>query len=812
MATVALHLILLRDAFRFPHISSDEVQYAMTGESIRMGHGFTLRGQFNSTLPPVFPAFIALAHSAGPDPRLGMFILGCFVMCSAVFPVFAMARTCGLDDATAMVLAASAAMLPHTLYAATYMPETVQYPAYLTAFWLCLCWLENQTLLRDVATGGATGFLLLTKIQGTQFAAAFLLTLIVIGIHRYRSERRDARKFLGHTAIVLAVIGVIYGAWQTYKLAHAGTILGNYGAVVASQGLHYWTPKLALAYVADFLLAPGLITSVPLFFWIRHNGSHARTVFVLALFAVQVLAVSTFDGGLTGWLRERLYLYAFPITAVLAARGIVWFRQRQTVLSGATLIGLPLLLIVGVLTYSFEVSSVIEAPWANALGSLLGLISFSRFWLVAVAAAVSVLVTSALLRSSVRVASMVFGVFVLLFNVACFASSSVALADWTARGLAKLSPIIGWLTANGVHSGDRLLVVGRHAYFEDPSMVRTDSQDNRFLDWTWRLDLDETLEWQIETTGRFDVRMIPSPATVKDVGRPGDYMLTVARFDELTLKSFHYPLCLYRIAAEPTRQLKADYLLHVPAQQFRRLSSGEFGFDLPAMPRGTYQLSIDWTETPTEPFAIKVAGAHGMLPDRRSGAPSTGSIAFVNDAVQPLALLLQRGDPQFKFDGVDFLFVSVSMRPIAQSAATPPLHGEFSSTMPGELSGSLAKAGAACFVDLIDDLPPASSLEIERPQGVRMLGWAAMANTDPATDQVYVQLSSDTGARYWARASRYERPDVAQALGRPAWSQFGVSLSAGLGTAQAGRLHLKIILAREGRASECDPGRILVIR
>jgi len=47
LASISFHLYFLFDVFRFPHVSSDEVKYASTGESIRMGRGYTLRGEFN---------------------------------------------------------------------------------------------------------------------------------------------------------------------------------------------------------------------------------------------------------------------------------------------------------------------------------------------------------------------------------------------------------------------------------------------------------------------------------------------------------------------------------------------------------------------------------------------------------------------------------------------------------------------------------------------------------------------------------------------------------------------------------------------
>ena len=83
-------------------------------------------------------------------------------------------------------------------------------------------------------------------------------------------------------------------------------------------------------------------------------------------------AVSTLDGGLTGWLRERLLMYALPITAVLSAQGLSYFKQRQTLLARCAFLFVPPLLIGAVTPYPFAVSSVIEVPWANAMGSLAG--------------------------------------------------------------------------------------------------------------------------------------------------------------------------------------------------------------------------------------------------------------------------------------------------------------------------------------------------------------------------------------------------------------------------------------------------------
>jgi hypothetical protein len=230
-------------------------------------------------------------------------------------------------------------------------------------------------------------------------------------------------------------------------------------------------------------------------------------------------------------------MYALPITAVLAAKGLTYFKQRQTLLAQCALFAVPAMLIGAVLVYSFAGSSVIEVPWANALGSLAGLLPFSRACLGVASVILTAVAAFVLVRSS-RNAALLFGGYLVLFYGVGFASSSVALGRWTATGLASVSPIMSWLAANRVRSGDRLLTAGRHAFFEDPAL-RAAPVDNMFLDWTWRNGLGEDVEWQIETIGRFDVRMIPKTNAIPTEARPNDFVLTVAQLDGLGVPSSH---------------------------------------------------------------------------------------------------------------------------------------------------------------------------------------------------------------------------------------------------------------------------------
>ena len=454
-----VHIWLLWEPSLFPHISSDEVQYSAVGESLRAGRGFTVHGGFHPSIPPLYPALIALAHSIGPDPRASMLVAGCLVMCAAVFPAFAIARYLGIGWGSAHLLAAAAAFLPHTIYAGTYMPEALQYPLFLTAFFLVLRWLDCPSDARDLLLGFTLGCTLLTKVQGLQLIGAFLLTLIA-HVVCVRGNRAAVSR---HAAIVMAVVVAMAGAWIAFKAAHGASVAGAGYERSMSGGLIHWTWRLAVAYFADFALAPGLLTLVPLLFWVRDTGkkNFVRAFFVSAVLLIQIVAVSTLDGGLTGWLRERLFLYSLPLAGILAVSGLEGLTEQTRRRLAVVSIAIAPVLLGALLLYPFHVSSVIEIPWANAMGSLpSGFTLFTKWNLVAISLAAALAGTVAMGVPRKR-SPVWFAAFLLAFHICGFAASSKGLANWSRMRQPEIVDVLGWLSAHRVPAGRRLLIAGR---------------------------------------------------------------------------------------------------------------------------------------------------------------------------------------------------------------------------------------------------------------------------------------------------------------------------------------------------------------
>ena len=135
---------------------------------------------------------------------------------------------------------------------------------------------------------------------------------------------------------------------------------------------------------------------------------------------------------------------------------------------------------------------------------------------------------------------------------------------------------------------------------------------------------------------------------------------------------------------------------------------------------------------------------------------------------------------------------------------------EFVGTEPAAIF--VSHNGAACYIDLINDTPPTQLISVRRQWGVHILGWTADTSDRVAAGELYVELASSAGLHYWAKAHRYERPDVAKAFGNPALSGSGFTLSAVLQSLAPGVYRVKLVLLNGSHARECDPMRQLDIQ
>lgn len=544
-ASVVLHVRALAFQAGFPLLATDEAQYVAVGENLRLGRGFTVRGEFHSGLPPLYPAFVAAAHSTGSDPRMSALIWSCAVMSLALFPAYRLARSIGLDRVLAGLAATATVVLPNTVFAGLYMTETLSYPLFFATLFAMAHWLERPGVARAVIAGALLSLMSLTKVATLSFAGAVLLSVLVLSMTSLRWSPRIRRP--GASAmIVLALVALAQFAWQAFKARHAAAGLGMYARAIGEDALPHFTLSIFAAYVADFLLAAGLLMAVPavVFLWRTFRQRPALVVLLSSTLLLQVASHGILDVGLNGLVQERLYMYSAPVIVMIGLAGIPMVTTSGRVTRTA-LLAVPLALLCVISLYPFTYIPVIDIPWAAALGTtgLLDVVNFNKTRALLVAAAITVVTGTIVLTLRGRQVQVLLALFVIVFNTSVFVATAKKMSMLSTIARNEVMPIVQWLRSNGINPNDKLIVTGDVAFFQDSHLVTP--SDTGFIAWQ-RQFLPVITELQIETVLRLDLRLAASPSEVDRLMMPGDRLLTASRMTGLRLVSDRSPLYLYQ--------------------------------------------------------------------------------------------------------------------------------------------------------------------------------------------------------------------------------------------------------------------------
>jgi Dolichyl-phosphate-mannose-protein mannosyltransferase len=599
--SVALHFVSLRRAAEFPLLATDEVQYISVGENLRLGHGFTTRGEFHTGLPPFYPLFVAFTHSLGTDPRMTALFFSCIVICLVVFPAYGLARHTGLDRRSAYFLAAAAAFLPHTLLSGMYMTETISYPLFVAAFWCFARWLEQPTRPRALIAGALLSAMLLTKIAAWSFAAAVLTTVLIVSI-RGRKEQRPGLSALW----VFAIVAITQFAWLAFKHAHGASLLGVYGVEFQERGLLQFSKTLMTVFLADFLLAPGLLTAVPLFLWFRRNGKQRFALAVLlgSTLFLQIAIHGVLEAGISGFLKERLLLYSIAIMAIFAVKGMEELPSASLSTKFAFVMA-PLILLAVVSLYGFPYNPVIDVPWASAIGSFAwkGVATFTRRHMMIISAFTIVVAGISIAFVFARRVKSFAALLILIFFGGIYASGAKEMDELSRAGRIDTFHITKWLASKGLRPDDRLVICGNMAAYQESHRITP--LDDFFIDWQRDFGLTDITILQLEAAGRYDVRIARTPNLIRTVLRPGDHLLSATRITDLDLVSFQYPFYLYVLNkndANPKTLYTIDLTADVEYEQSPYMMLGQ-----PVLlPPGRYRATLYLTAEAGAPLVVDV--------------------------------------------------------------------------------------------------------------------------------------------------------------------------------------------------------------
>jgi len=714
--TVLTHLWLLHGVWVAPYIAHDEVQYCLTGENVRAGHGFMMRGAFPSTVPPLFPLFVALGRSLSENPRLSLFVLSVLVVCTLLFPVYLMCRDLGLGNASAATVALISTLLPQTFYAGMYMSEILQLPLFFLAFWLCLRWLRSGYVVTGALLGAVFGVMALNRFATFTFFTCFVITalaaLLAPAMGRFQASRSRAAGSLG---MIVAGAFLFQGAWWGYKLAHHVSPLGTY-----SQSATAWGhPPLALfvAYLTDAFIAPGLMVVAPFCVGLRRlcRDVWPNGILVAVTLGILVCATALSDGSQTGFLRERYFIYCFPLILAVAALGAREYFDSSPLWSGTlALFALPALCLFGVLLYDFHVPPLVEASWAHAVGafSLLDSASFERRYLLR-NGLVIIVVAGILLVSLRRWFAPLLAGFLLLFNAYALARVGHDISRVTAGVAERTAPLIG-LFPKQATTLQKLVVPGYPPGFDNRFIPLTP----RFMEANRAGGLTDDTIWFLETMGLFDVRMCGSPYGVLNPDLSGAYLLSTVDFPNVPLVNSRGWFRLYRIPALPARRLPdrpATYIRsssfsytklteRTPAGTISGKGSNDSGLlvfgPYCKLSRGAYKATLMVHERPEALLRVECAAGNKVLEFEDAPANKVSPMWFVPDPSEPLEFRITgQARADFVFSGVELHREESDSRLAVVDYARDLRAAEFSTQIGQRLpDGSLTSGGRAGFL------------------------------------------------------------------------------------------------------------------
>jgi hypothetical protein len=316
-------------------VMTDELLYAKlatsiaeTGSPLPQVHGASV-SVYNQLYPLLLaPLFGPLSP---PEAFRAAHVLNTFLMTSAVFPVYLLARQV-LPRWWSFAVAALSALVPWMILTGFLMTEAAAYPAFLWALLGLHLTIAEPSRRRDVLALAALGLAVLAR---TQFAALVLVLPVAIAwheVHRTRSLRSGASQAVLRHRILAAVFAA--GAIVAIALAVAGSLgdlLGVYAVTVEGSVLPADVWPAAARHIDAVAIGSGLVPFILGGGWLlvaavrqREPREHAlATLFLLTIVVLTIEAASFATRfGREEVVYDRYLFYVVPLLLVGTAAAL----------------------------------------------------------------------------------------------------------------------------------------------------------------------------------------------------------------------------------------------------------------------------------------------------------------------------------------------------------------------------------------------------------------------------------------------------------------------------------------------------------
>ena len=344
-------------------VMTDELLYAKLATSIAdtLSPLPTVHGAAIGVYSQLYPLLLAPLYGtlSAPDAFRAAHVVNAFVMASAAFPAFLLARQV-VGRAWSLTAAALSILVPWMILTGFVMTESAAYPAFLWALLGLQVAIVEPSPRRDLLAAGA---LVLAALARTQFLALVLvLPLAVLAVETVDARRvgRGARlAFEKHRVLAgLYALGALAAA-VVAVVDSAGGVLGVYAVTVEEGSLlpsGVWS--VAARHLDAVAIGCGLVPLVLGGGWVLAAAVRplSRREHALATLTLLTVVVLTFEVASFGVrfgadvVRDRYLFYVVPLllvgtAAALArpsrARHVAVGGSLVTVFFAATAAGLP---------------------------------------------------------------------------------------------------------------------------------------------------------------------------------------------------------------------------------------------------------------------------------------------------------------------------------------------------------------------------------------------------------------------------------------------------------------------------------------
>jgi hypothetical protein len=349
-------------------VMTDELLYAKLATSIadtgslRPSVHDTPIAVYNQLYPLLLAPFFGTLSP--PDAFRAAHVLNAFLMTSAVFPAYLLARQL-VGRSWSLAIAALTILVPWMIITGFVMTEVVAYPAFLWALLGLHLAIAEPSPRRDLL---AVGALALAVSARTQFAALAVVLPLAILAHEigYARSLRGVRAALGRHRLLAAIYALGAVALAVVAVFESPSeVLGVYAVTVEEGSL---LPSGVWSSAAEHLdavaigcgLAPFLVGGGWLLATVvrpRTRGEHAFATLSLFTIAVLTFEVASFSVRFGGDLvRDRYLFYVVPLFLVGLAAALTSAKARDvaigtgvaTAFFAATAASLPFTTFTGV--------------------------------------------------------------------------------------------------------------------------------------------------------------------------------------------------------------------------------------------------------------------------------------------------------------------------------------------------------------------------------------------------------------------------------------------------------------------------------